>query len=340
VTQPRRKKGCLARLVRLLLMVLAAWAGVWWWQQSQHLAALERRRDELRDRLSRARAADPRLAQVPDADILIGLPVGFATTLAQQLTRGLLDQVEIALHDIAIHKEGVVSAKLLVGTIHPGRYVLDVMLHEASVLLEPGAPQVAFEGRRLGIGVPVSVAQGHGTATLKLDWDSRGLGSVVCDDFSLSQEVGARIVPRSYDVQGAFVLSVEGEALVARPDFPAIVLRVGIEPDASAWKAVEDMIQKRSWKCQAVLRKIDVQRLLRERLEQGFEVRIPERVFKPFRLPASVQQSVAFEGRTYALAARFSELRLTPQILWYGAKVELGAAAPAPTPPPDTEERN
>jgi hypothetical protein len=296
----KRKRGCLARLVRLLFLPGLVFLGLLWWQQSRDIAALERTRDTLRERLNRVRAADPRLAQAPDADILIGMPVDFTSALARQLTRGLLDQVRIALRDIKVQKEDVVRTKLLGSTIQPGRYALDLTLHEASALLKPGTPRVDFQGKRLGIAVPVTVTQGQGRATVTLDWKSKGLGKVVCEDFQLTQPVAATVVPRTYDVAGAFVLSVENGALVARPDFPDIVLRVGVEPDDATWQAIDAAIEKRSWKCEAVLKKVNVPRLLKDVFERGFAVRIPETVFRPVRLPAAVQQSVAFEAKSYA----------------------------------------
>ncbi len=331
-----RKGGFWGRLVRLLLLLALALAGLFWWRQIQDLAALEHTRDELRERLTRARAADPRLAQAPDADILIGMPVGFTSALARQLTQGLLDQVQIALREIRVQKEGVVKTKVLLSTIQPGHYALDLTLHEASAVLKPGPPSVDFQGKRLGVSVPVTVTRGQGRATAKFAWDSQGLGKVVCEDFNLTQRVAARVVPRTYDVKGAFVLSVEGGALVARPDFPDIVLRVGIEPTEETWKAVGEAIEKRSWMCQAVLKKVDVPKLLKDWLAQGFEVPIPRSLFKPIRLPAAVQQSVTFEGRPYALGVKFFDLRLTPQILWYGANVDVRLAEPPPTPPPSS----
>lgn len=318
-----RKRGFGARLRRLLLLMGIALAGLWWWRYADALAGLERTRDELRARLTRARAADPRLAFVPDADVLIGMPVGFTSALAGRLAQGLLDQVQISLRNLRVQKEGMVQAKVVLSTIQPGRYALDLTLHEATALLKPGAPRVDFQGSRLGITVPVTVAQGQARATVKLQWDSRGLGKVVCEDFDLTQAVNARVVPRTYEVKGAFVLSVDDGVLLARPDFPDLVLRVGIEPTPETWKALEEAISKRSWKCQTVLRKVDVPKLLKDWLARGFEVRVPQKVFKPVRLPAAVEQTVTFEGRPYALGAKFFDLRLTPQVLWYGAKVDV-----------------
>jgi hypothetical protein len=341
----KAKKRGLARwlLTRLLLLAVLAGAALWW-RYTRDLAALERRRDDLRAELARARAADPLVARAPAADVLIGMPAAFTTGLVRQLTQALVGQVRIALRDLEIRKEGTVAAKTFLGTIRPGRYRVDLALHEANALLKPGAARVDFRGERLGVTVPVTVAEGGGRATVRFDWDSRGLGSVVCEDFKMKEAVTAKVVPRTYEVKGAFALSVDDGALVAKPDFRGLSVRVGVEPTEQTWKAIEKAIEQRSWKCEAVIRKVNVPKLLGERLEEGFEVKIPQKIFKPVRLPAAVQQSLVIEGRTVALGVRLIDLRFTPEILWYGADLHVGGeekpvTAPASGPSPPGFER-
>jgi hypothetical protein len=323
VTTERRRRGCLSRLLWLLLPIACGAAGAWWWEQTEAIAALERQRDELRSRLLRARATDADLVHAPEADVLIGMPVAFTSALARQLTQGLLDHVRIVLREIRVHKQGEVKTKLLLRTIEPGHYALDLTLHEARAVLRPGTPRVDFHGERLGLTLPVTVSEGQGHATVNLDWDSRGIGRMVCEDFRVSQEMSATVVPRTYEVKGAFTLAVEGGRLVARPAFPDLVLRLNVEPSPEAWAAIEETIKARSWTCQTVLHKVDVPKHLREWLGRGFDVHVPPTIFKPVRLPAAVEQSVAFEGKLYGLGVRLFDLRWTPQILWYGANVDV-----------------
>lgn len=339
---PRQRRS-LTRwlLTRGLLLAVLAGAALWW-RYTQDLTVLERRRDELRGQLARARAADPLVARAPAADVLIGMPVAFTAGLVRQLTLALVGQVRIALRDLEVHKEGSVAAKTFLGTIRPGHYRVDLTLHEAKALLKPGAARVDFRGEKLGVNVPVTVAEGEGRATVRFDWDSRGLGSVVCEDFKMKQTVTARVVPRTYEVKGAFALSVEGGALVAKPDFSGLSVRVGVAPTEETWKAIEKAIEERSWKCEAVIKKVNVPKLLGERLAEGFEVKIPQKIFKPVRLPAAVQQSIALEGRSVALGVRLIDLRFAPEILWYGADVEVRReetpsppSAGSPSTPPD-----
>ena len=300
------------------------------------LAALENTRDLLRERLATLRAGDARISQAPEADVLIGMPVALSSALVQQVTRGFLDQVEITLRDIAVHKQDDIRAKTRLGTLKPGHFKLAMMLHEVRALLKPGAPEVDFEGNRLSLALPVELAEGQGRATVSFEWDSRGLGSVVCEDFKAVQPVSGRVAPRSYTVKGAFVLSVEEGLLVAKPDFPDLAVRLIVEPSEETWRGVDAAIKKRSWKCEKALNAVNVPAILKGLLAKGLNVRIPKRIFKPIRLPAGLQTSVSIEGKPYALGVAPLALRVTPDILWFGADVSAtrGPAAPAAAPPP------
>lgn len=290
------------------------------------LGVLERTRDGLRERLAKARAADARIAEAPAADVLIGMPLGFTGRLVQEVTAGFLDQVEIALKDIKVHKEGEFKAKTRLGTVKPGRFKLDLTLHEARVLLKPGPPQVDFKGNRVGLALPVTLAQGQGRASVSFEWDSRGLGSAVCEDFQVKQPVAGQVAPRTYEVKGAFVLRAEDGTLVAQPEFPDLVVRLSVQPSQETWKGVERAIEERSWKCEKVLQKANVPKLLKGVLASGFDVRIPKKVFKTIRLPAGLQRSLTLEGKPFALGVKLLELRVTPDILWYGADVDARRA--------------
>src|SRR5574340_408437 len=53
------------------------------------------------------------------------------------------------------------------------------------------------------------------------------------------------------------------------------------------------------------------------------------------RAGANILIRIERDGKTYLLDARFLEIRLTPEVLWYGANLAVRAAAPeAPGEPP------
>jgi hypothetical protein len=328
-------------LVGSIVLLAALAPGCAWRRGDQatkaDLAALEKTRDELRARLDQALIADPRIASAPQADIVIGIPVAFASGLVKNVTAGFLNRVEIVLRDIKIHAADDVHARTkLFGTIKPGHFTLDMNLQEARAVLSPGTPKVEFKGERLKLELPVTVARGSGQAELTFAWDSKGLGSIVCEDFTVVEPVSGRVQPVTYTVKGAFRLAVDEGALVASPEFPDLVVHIVVEPSEETWLRVDEAIDARRWTCVKVLEKVKVPKLLQELLDRGFDVRVPRSIFKPIRLPAAFQESVTFEGRSYGLGVKPLALRVTPDILWYGADVQ----AARPTEPRRTEPQS
>jgi hypothetical protein len=286
------------------------------------IAALEKERDALRARLAALRERDARLREAPSADVVIGVPVSFAGGLVRHVAAGYLDQVEISLRDLSVHKEAEVETRAkLLGRVRPGRYTLDVKVHEVRALLRPGEPALAVKGQGVSLDLPVTLAEGQGRATIEFAWDSRGLGKLVCEDFKVSQAVTGRVVPLRYRARGAFTFALEDQALVAVPRFPDLRVKVHVEPSEATWQGLDQAIEARSWRCEAALRKVKVAQLVQGVLARGFDVTVPRSVFRPIRLPAGVQQSVSLEGRTYALSAKARDLRITAQDVWYGADV-------------------
>jgi hypothetical protein len=293
------------------------------------LRALEQERDALRTRLARARQADPRLAGAPQADVLVGVPVSFTARLVEQIAAGVIDQVELALRDIRIHKDDEVEAKTKLGTLRPGAYRLDLVLHEVRAVLAPRAPKVAFQGTRMTLALDVVLARGQGRGTLDFAWDSRGLGRLACEDFQVTQAVSGRVRSLTFPLRGAFDLSVQDGVLVAEPRLPDLQVHLNVEPSEETWKGVEQAIEARSWRCEKALGKVNVPRLLKAQLDKGFSVKLPRKLFKPIRLPAGLSQEVLLEGKTYALGLAPVELRLAGDMLWYGADVSASRQAPA-----------
>jgi hypothetical protein len=317
-------------------LAAAAAAGVALWcctrggppaPSAEELARLEQVRDGLRRRLAELRAADPLLSEAPAADVLIGLPAAFATDLVEQVTAGFLQEVELVIEDVEVSKEGEVSARVLFGTVHPGRYALDVTLDRAVGRLRPGPPVVEFRDGRVHVSLPVALAGGEARGTVRLRWESQGVASAICEDFEATTPVAGSVQPRSYRVQGAFELANEGGRLTARPRFKDLVVNLEVQPSQATWDAVGRLIEDRSLRCRTALKVVDVPSVLRGFLAKGFRVRVPSAVFPSIQFPGGLEQELSFEGRTYELALRPTELKVLPDLLWYGA--ELSAEADA-----------
>lgn len=300
---------------------------------------LEQRRNALREKLAELCAKDPALKEAPAGSVLIGVPVEVATDLVRQFTAGFLDNVEIDLRGIKVHKEGEVKAKTFLGTLKPGTYVVDVTLDEGRGRLKPGNATLKFEGNRIQIALPVTMAEGTGRATIRFRFDSQGMAGAICDDLDLTETVSGSVAPESHTLEGSFLLAVKDGVLEATPSFPDLGLRLKIEPSAEAWESIDRLVEERGFKCRTALKMVNIRGVLKEILDRGFDVKVPSKVIQPIRLPAGLQTSVLLEGKTYDLFVMLQELRVVSNVLWYGADVSAtvagapqAAAQEAPTP--------
>ncbi len=318
------------RRASFLLAALAALAALYVWRSrrsSEEIARLERIRDELRLKVAEIGQTDPNFREAPPGNVLIGMPIGAATRLVQQVTEGFLDEVELVLGNIRVHKAGSIKAKLGFLTIRPGDYVLDLKIEEAHALLKPGRPKVDFKGNWFGVALPVHLAKGVGRTTLRFKWDSKRMAGLLCDDFEIKKSLSGSVRPRTYDVVGGFELSVREGRLVAVPKFPdpGLVVQVSVEPSDEAWSFVDQVVEDRPAGCRKALKMVDLRKVLTGLLSKGFAVKVPAKVFKPIDLPASLTRAVTIEGKSYALSLKPTGLKLSPQVLWYGADVAVGA---------------
>ena len=295
------------------------------------LDALRAERDALqvRGREAVIAAGERSLAGAPKAGIMIGIPTSFTRSIVEQVVTGLFGETTLTLKNLKVHKEGKVRAKLLIAKRTLGEYVLDLKIDEVQGILKPGKPALVFGKNAIEIGLPVRVAEGKGQAQLNFKWDSKGLSAnVVCGDTEVSRAITGGVVPHDYSVHGRFVISANAETLVLRPQFPDLAVRIFVDPSEQASKLVEEVVRDRPKGCEIALGKVNVQEKLSALLGRGFNVKIPQKIFKPIRLPAGVSQSLEIQGVKLALEVKPAGVLVADDRLWYGADVKLNAQRP------------
>jgi len=233
-----------------------------------------------------------------------------------------------------VHKEGEVKVKVIFGRKTVGRYVLDVQIHQVQGVLKPGPPDVRFSTDRLALSLPVKLASGTGNADIRLQWDSKGLvANSVCGDVDVTKAVTGGVIPQDYVLAGAFRITSVGEAIVLRPDFrEELKVKIFVDPSEQAWQAVEEVVKAQRAGCEAALNKIDIKEILGQIVGRGFNVKIPQKVIKPVRLPAGIRQSLEMQGIRVALQVKSTGLRVRPDRIWYGANVALEMSKPTRVP--------
>jgi len=307
------------------------------------LDALRAERDALQEkgRQLAIAAGESSLAKAPRAGIMIGIPTSFTRSIVEQVVTGLFGETTLTLKNLKVHKEGKLQAKMLVKKRTLGEYVLDMKIDEVQGLLKPGKPTLAFGNNTIDIGLPVRLAEGTGHATLNFKWDSKGTANVVCGDTEVSRGITGGVIPQDYAVRGRFLISAKAETVVLRPEFPDLAVRIFVDPSEEAWKLVEEVIRDRPKGCEIALGKVDVKEKLSGLLAKGFNVKIPQKIFKPIRLPAGVSQSLEIQGMKLDLEVTPAGVLVADDRLWYGADLELKAErlkgpkiGPAPAPDP------
>jgi hypothetical protein len=246
----------------------------------------------------------------------------------------------LTLRNLKVHKAGEVKAKMLVKKKTIGRYVIDIAIQEVEGVLKPAPPKLTFSENRIGIGLPVRLAEGGGHATIRFQWDSKGLAAnSVCGDVDTTRGITGGVVPTDYQVDGAFLIATRGESVTLTPSFPDLAVRIFVDPSEQAWGVVEDVIKERRKGCEMALEKVDIKALLGRIMDKGFNVKIPQKILKPVRLPAGVKSSLRIQGVSLPLSVKFTGVLIATDRIWYGADLTLGrpeppaAKTPSPKPP-------
>lgn len=305
------------------------------------LAQLIGQRAELQERFRELtlKKDDEGFAEAPKGGVLIGIPTSFTRSIVEQMVTGLLGEVRLTLKNIKVHKADDVRAKLVFAKRTMGSFVLDLDLHQIHARLKPDAPTLTFGGNRIGITLPVTAADSHATATIRFQWDSRGLANLACGNLDVTRDVDGSAVPTTYVVRGYFDLATDQGTLLADPEFGELRILVKVAPSEAAWKVVDDLIAAQEGTCGSALRKIDVKEKIAKILDRGFNVKLPAKLFRPIRLPAGIRQSMELQGVQLLLEVKPTGLSVAKKRIWYGADIATHrGAAPtsAPTSAPST----
>jgi hypothetical protein len=288
----------------------------------RQITQLTAERDSLRQRVYSAAATSDLLDAQPKGDIAIGMPTPFVDAVVKRVVAGWFDEVELQLPRMRVRKSGEVKARLgLLGRRTVGNYDLDIVLSAVRGQLQPGAPEMKFGGNVIRVALPVRVSAGEGRARITLAWDSRGITSPVCGDLTVTRDVAGTIRPAEYTARGRIILSALEGAIIADPDFPALSIRLFVDPSRASIAALDSVLTIKGGVCAAALDRSGVSERIQRMVGRGFRVRIPQRFFRPIRLPIALQTSVPMQGQPLALSVTPSGLAVTNSAVWVSAAV-------------------
>lgn len=303
----------------------------------REIAQLTRERDSLRAEVSDMVRTSDLLDGRPEGDVVIGMPTQFVDTIVRSVVTGWFHDVDLRLPRMRLHKDGEVRAKLgILGRRRVGTYTLDITLDQVRGRLQPEAPELTFGGNVIRVELPVRVASGTGVARITAGWDSKGLASPVCGDMTATRDVTGQVRARTYVARGRLLLSAVDGAVLADPDFPALAMRLYIDPSRRSVAALDSLLDSKGGLCGWAVDKSRASDRIQELVARGFNVKIPQRFFRPVHLPVAVQTTVPVADRSVALEVLPSGLAVTPSTVWVAAKVSIAppdSARPAPSSP-------
>jgi hypothetical protein len=330
-----------ARTLLLSVVALGAWGvAAFRWHfpplppapTAAELQALNGQRELLRQRFQEVfrERGDRGFAEAPNAGVQIGIPTSFTRSIVEELVTGMLGDVTLTLRNVKAHHAGEVKVKGLLKKRTIGRYELQVNLSEIVGRLKPDKPVLTFGGNRITIVLPVNVPEARANATLNFKWDGKGFAGLVCGDMEVTQKVAGTVVPTSYVIRGRFDLAQREGALVVDPEFGELRINVRARPSDETWAAIDKILDEKGGACGFAVDKVDIKKILGRIVEgKGFNIKLPEKLFRPIRLPAGVQQSLEIQGVRLDVQVQGSALSVSPSRFWYGADINTQRAGAA-----------
>ncbi len=285
---------------------------------------LQQQRDSLRTIVYDAAATSDLLDEQPKGDVVIGLPTPLVDLVVRKVVTGWFHDVDVRLPQLRVRKTGEVKAKLgIFGRRTVGEFNLDMLLDDVQGRLQAGVPDMTFGGDVIKLAIPVRVAAGTGVAHITADWKSRGLAGSVCRDETIKRDVTGQVRAREYVARGQLNLQALDGTIMADPDFPELAIRLFVDPSRGSVAALDSLMAEKDGLCGYAVDKARASERIQALVGRGFRVKIPQRFFRPVRLPVAVATSVPVRDREVGLAVTASGLAVTPSVMWVGANVTV-----------------
>lgn len=290
----------------------------------REIARLTRERDSLRILVGEAAERSALLAGRPAGDVLIGLPTPFVEALVQDIVTGWFEDVDVTLRNLRVHKAGDVRARLgILGRRRVGSYDMDLTIDEVRGNLRAGVPSLSFDGRGIGVVLPVRVTGGAVAATIAIEWESKGLAGPVCGDVGATRAITGSVRAEQYMARGRIKLTASDGMLIADPEFPELAVRLFVDPAAASVAVLDSLLATKGGLCGIAVEKAKASERIQLLVARGFQVRIPQKFFRPVRLPIAIERSVPMQSGAITLAVQPSELKVTPATVWLAADVAI-----------------
>jgi hypothetical protein len=298
----------------------------------QRVARLQHEVTQLRSRFLAVAEREPHVLKGSAAQghLTVAVSPALFEDVVRRLAANYLNRVSIQLDGLAVEKTGEIHKDTFLGNIHAGDWTASIGFPRIRGTLRAGEPRVRLPGgNRVLVEMPVQLEHGSGTARVHFKWDSRSVVNLICNDFEITQEVEGTVEPRDYPVTGRFTMAAGPDDLRATPSFDD---RFRIHPvlGAVSWAAIRQALeaQNKFERCGIGLHPGDVIEQLDDRVNAGFVVKLPRKLFRPIRLPTRLTPTVSVQDRDVEVELTQSRLEAGPDGVWYGVWVKAGLPGP------------
>jgi len=298
----------------------------------QRVARLQLEVSQLRQRFLAAAERDPQVLKGSAAQghLTAAVPPALFEDVVRRVAAHYLDRVGVQLDGVNVEKTGEIHTDTFLGKINAGDWTASIWFPRIRGTLRAGVPRIRLPGgNRVLVEMPVHLERGSGTARIHFKWDSRSVVNLICSDFEVTQDVEGSLEHRDYPVTGRFTMAAGPDDLRALPSFDD---RFRIHPvlSAESWAAVRRAIeaQNKFERCGMGLHPEKVMSQLNDRVNAGFVVKLPRKLFRPVRLPTRLTPTVRVQDRDVDVELTQSRLEAGPDGVWYGVWVKAGLPGP------------
>ena len=263
-----------------------------------------------------------------DRDVVAIVPLPVLQSLCNRVARDYVQGARLNFDPkVKAHFDQEIRFNLLGGNKGAGHIVGDVRVNhlhgQLSVEGDPKLKLLPPDG--LQLTAPIQVLHGSGRVNLDMKWDPNFLVAIVCRGFGFQQTLTGEVRPFTHVLQTRIRFDTDGSSVMGRTQVrrDRITVPCVFTPASLSQVRAALLEQDKFLKCGMVMDADSVLARLRTLVRQDVEFRLPQRLFKPFKLPVSLRQQ--YDAEDFRITARMEdpEVVVRPEYLRFGFRAAL-----------------
>ena len=254
-----------------------------------------------------------------DHDIVAIIPEPILKSVTAKIFQRYLKGVTIDLPALEAKIDEKLTVKILGAKTNVGR--ISGKIHIANL---QGELTIAGDTRlmlippdELAITLPIRVLRGGGKATFDMEWDPGWLSSVLCRSFDMHETLVGKVLPFQDEFTTRVRFSIHDSSLVGRPRIQRDRVGIRVALADNSWAKVREVLveQDRLNRCGIMMNPDTLMSKLKKSAYQGIQIRLPDKIFKPFYLPVTLETEYETAGYHINAKAYAPEIEVKPTYL-------------------------